>query len=39
MLVFKRFDNAVVTIGQFQRGKLGGRKATMTELWNAALAA
>jgi hypothetical protein len=38
MLVFKRFDNAVVTIGQFQRGKLGGRKATMT-LWNAALAA
>ena len=47
---FKRFDNAVVTIsgielaekiktGQFKTGKLGGRDATMTELWNAALAA
>ena len=49
MLGFKRFDNAVVTIsgielaekikkGQFKTGKLG-RKATMTELWSAALAA
>jgi transposase-like protein len=47
---FKRFDNAVVTIsgielaekikkGQFKTGKLGGRNATMTVLWNAALAA
>jgi hypothetical protein len=25
--------------GQYKRGKLGGRKATMSELWNAALAA
>jgi hypothetical protein len=25
--------------GQFKTGKLGGCKATMTELWNAALAA
>jgi hypothetical protein len=43
MLGFKRFDNAVVTIsgielaekikkGQFKTGKLGGCKATMTEL-------
>ena len=50
MLGFKRFDNAVVTIsgielaekikkGQFKTGKLGGCDATMTELWNAALAA
>jgi len=50
MLGFKRFDNAVVTIsgielaekvkkGQFKTGKLGGCYATMTELWNAALAA
>ena len=50
MLGFKRFDNAVVTIsgielaekikkGQFKTGKLVGRKATMLELWNAALAA
>ncbi len=50
MLGFKRFDNAVVTIsgielaekikkGQFKTGKLGGSDATMTELWNAALAA
>jgi transposase-like protein len=50
MLGFKRFDNAAVTIGgielaekikkgQFKTGKLGGRDATMTELWNAALAA
>jgi len=50
MLGFKRFDNAVVTIsgielaekikkGQFKTGKLGGCHATMTELWNAALAA
>jgi transposase-like protein len=50
MLGFKRFDSAAVTIsgielaekikkGQYKRGKLGGRKATMSELWNAALAA
>ena len=50
MLGFKRFDNAVVTIsgielaekikkGQFKTGKLGGCNATMTDLWNAALAA
>ena len=50
MLGFKRFDNAVVTIsgielaekikkGQFKTGKLGGAEATMSELWNAALAA
>jgi transposase-like protein len=50
MLGFKRFDNAIVTIsgielaekikkGQFKTGKLGGCDATMTELWNAALAA
>ena len=50
MLGFKRFGNAMVTIsgielaekikkGQFKTGKLGGRNATMTELWNAALAA
>jgi transposase-like protein len=50
MLGFKRFDNAAVTIsgielaekikkGQFKTGKLGGRKATMSALWNAALAA
>jgi len=50
MLGFKRFDNAVVTIGgielaekikkgQFKTGKLGGAKAAMSELWNAALAA
>jgi transposase-like protein len=50
MLGFKRFDNAAVTIsgielaekikkGQFKIGKLGGRHATMAELWNAALAA
>jgi transposase-like protein len=50
MLGLKRFDNAAVTIcgielaekikkGQFKTGKLGGCKATMTELWNAALAA
>ena len=47
---FKRFDNAVVTIGgielaekikkgQFKTGKLGGCRATMSELWSAALAA
>ena len=47
---FKRFENAVVTIsgielaekikkGQFKTGKLGGPKASMSELWNAALAA
>jgi transposase-like protein len=48
MLGFKRFDNAAVTIselaekikkGQFKTGKLGGGNATITELWNAALAA
>ena len=50
MLGFKRFDNAVVTIsgielaekikkGQFKTGKLGGAKVSMSELWNAALAA
>ena len=50
MLGFKRFDNAAVTISgielaeklkkrQFKAGKLGGCNATMTELWNAALAA
>ena len=50
MLGFKRFDHAVVTIGgielaekikkgQFKTGKLGGRRATMSELWDAALAA
>jgi hypothetical protein len=47
---FKRLDNAAVTISgielakklkkrQFKAGKLGGCNATMTELWNAALAA
>jgi hypothetical protein len=25
--------------GQYKTGKLGGRQATMSELWNAALAA
>ena len=50
MLGFKRFDHAVVTISgielaekikkrQFKMGKLGNRKSTMSELWNAALAA
>jgi transposase-like protein len=50
MLGFKRFDNAAITIsgielaekikkGQFKIGKLGGRHATMAELWSAALAA
>ena len=50
MLGFKRFDNAAVTISgielvqkiqkhQFKTGKLGGRSATMPELWNAVLAA
>jgi hypothetical protein len=50
MLGFKRFDNAVVTIsgieltekikkGQFKTGKLGGRDATITDLWTAAFAA
>jgi transposase-like protein len=50
MLGFKRFDNAAITIsgielaekikkGQFKTGKLGGHRATMSELWNAALAA
>ena len=50
MLGFQRFDNAAITIsgielaekikkGQFKTGKLGGCNATMSELWNAALAA
>jgi transposase-like protein len=50
MLGFKRFENAAVTIsgielaekikkGQFKTGRLGGRKATMPELWGSALAA
>ena len=50
MLGFKRCDNAVVTIsgielaekikkGQFSSGKPDGVEATMSELWNAALAA
>jgi transposase-like protein len=50
MLGFKRFDHAAVTIsgielaeqiqkGRFKTGKFGKRKATMSELWNAALAA
>jgi transposase-like protein len=50
MLGCKQFNNAAVTIsgielaekikkGQYQTGKLGGRKATITELWNAVLAA
>jgi transposase-like protein len=50
MLGFKRFDNAAATIsgielaekikkGQFKTGKLGGCKATISELWRAALAA
>jgi hypothetical protein len=50
MLGFKRFDHAAVTLsgieltekinkGQFQKGKLGNRKSTMSELWRAALAA
>ena len=50
MLGFKRFDHAAVTIGgielaekikkgQFKTGDLGIRISTMSELWNAALAA
>jgi transposase-like protein len=50
MLGFKRFDNAAVTIsgielaekikkGQFKTGRFGNRRLTMSELWNAALAA
>jgi putative transposase len=50
MLGFKRFDNATVTIrgielaeqikkGQFKTGKFGKHKSTISELWNAALAA
>ena len=49
MLGFKRFDNASVTIfgielaekikkGQHKTGKLGGLRATTSELWSAALA-
>ena len=47
---FKRFEKAAVTIsgielaekikkGQFKIGKFASRKATMSELWSAALAA
>ena len=50
MLGFKKFANAVVTIGgielaakirknQFCGGKLGGRSTTLLQWWNAALAA
>jgi transposase-like protein len=50
MLGFKRFDNALVTISgielaekikkvQVKTGKLGGRDATMSVLWSAALSA
>jgi len=50
MLGFRRFDHAVVTDsgielaeqikkGQFRTVKFGNRKSTMSELWNAALAA
>jgi transposase-like protein len=50
MLGFKRFDRAAVTISaiklvqkiqkhQFKISTLGGRSATMPELWNAVLAA
>ena len=50
MLGLKSYRTAVVVIGgielagkikkgQFKIGKLGGRKATMPELWQAALAA
>jgi transposase-like protein len=50
MLGFKRFDNAAITISgielaakikkcQFKTGKLGIRISTLSELWNAALAA
>ena len=50
MLGFKRFDHAAATItgielaekikkGQFKTGKFGNQKLTMSELWNAALAA
>jgi transposase-like protein len=50
MLGFKRFDNGAVTIsgielaekikkGQFKTGKFANRKSTMSERWNAALAA
>jgi transposase-like protein len=50
MLGFKRFDNAALTISgielaekikkeQFKTGKFENRKSSMSELWNAALAA
>jgi transposase-like protein len=50
MLGFQRFESAAVTISgiglvrkiqkqQFKTGTLGGRSATMQELWNAVLAA
>ena len=50
MLGFQRFDHAAVTItgielaekikkDQFKTGKFGNQKFTMSELWNAALAA
>jgi len=48
MLGFKRFDDAAVTIsgielaekikkGQFKTGKFGNRRASMSELWRAAI--
>jgi hypothetical protein len=50
MLGFQRFESAAVTISgielvqkihkqQFKTRTLGGRSATMPELWNAVLAA
>ena len=50
MLGFKRFESAAVTISgielvqkiqkqQFKTDTLGGRSATMPELWHAVLAA
>jgi hypothetical protein len=50
MLGFERFANAAVMIsgielaekikkGQYKTGKLGGRRLTVSKLWNAALAA
>ena len=50
MLGFKRFENEAVTIigielaekikkGQFKTDRLGGHRATVSELWSAALAA
>ena len=50
MLGLKSFESAGIVIsgielaekikkGQFKLGKLGGRRATMPEIWQAALAA